>query len=196
MGEGSVTRERILSEALDVFGRNGYGGARMEQIAAQAGLNKASLYFYFKSKKELFQELFSTIVRKHDALIKQIIAASEGLPTRERLTVIYNTYLNDHRDNREMDFWNMIYYFPPEDMKEEIRLKTLDNKSFFLEILRPIFEDGIRRNEIRPLDPKRMAKTFYYLLTCVTLSVDMLEPSQGLSEMDECFSVFWEGVRC
>ncbi len=195
MGEGSVTRERILSEALAVFGRHGYEGTRMDQIASQVGINKASLYFHFKSKQELFHELFLTIVQKHDAFIKEIITESEGLPTGERLTIICQKYLSGHWDNSEMDFWNMIYYFPPEAMKEEIRRKTSENKSNFLENLIPVFDDGIRKGEIRPFDPKRMAKTFYYLLTCVALSVDMVSKDQGQNDMEDCLIVFWEGIQ-
>lgn len=195
MGEGAITRERILAEALGIFARHGFEGARIEKITAQVGINKASLYFYFKSKDELFQELFLNIIQRYRAFIKQVIAESEGLPLRERLIVIYQKYLNDSWDNSEMDFWNRVFYFPPEALKEEIRHKTYDTEMEFIESLISVFEEGIKRGEIRPLEPKRMAKTYYYLLTCISLSVDLFSKSQGLNDMENCFSVFWEGIK-
>jgi len=48
------TRTRILDTAIREFAENGLAGARTEQIAAAAGVNKALLYYYFESKEKLY----------------------------------------------------------------------------------------------------------------------------------------------
>ena len=48
------TRARILDAAVREFSENGLAGARTEQIAEAAGVNKALLYYYFKSKEALY----------------------------------------------------------------------------------------------------------------------------------------------
>jgi AcrR family transcriptional regulator len=48
------TRARILDAAIHEFSENGLAGARTEQIAEEAGVNKALLYYYFKGKEELY----------------------------------------------------------------------------------------------------------------------------------------------
>ena len=48
------TRSRILEAALTEFAAYGLAGARTEQIAAAAGVNKALLYYYFESKEKLY----------------------------------------------------------------------------------------------------------------------------------------------
>ena len=48
---------RILDAALSVFAKSGYSGALMDEIAAQAGLSKPTLYQYFASKEALFAAL-------------------------------------------------------------------------------------------------------------------------------------------
>jgi TetR/AcrR family transcriptional regulator len=48
------TRSRILDAALSEFAANGLAGARTEQIAAVAGVNKALIYYYFESKEKLY----------------------------------------------------------------------------------------------------------------------------------------------
>jgi TetR/AcrR family transcriptional regulator len=49
------TRARILEAALTEFGAKGLAGARTEQIAESAGVNKALLYYYFESKEKLYE---------------------------------------------------------------------------------------------------------------------------------------------
>jgi TetR/AcrR family transcriptional regulator len=61
------TRGRILEAALREFSANGLAGARTEQIAAAAGVNKALLYYYFAGKEKLYQaalELAAARVRE------------------------------------------------------------------------------------------------------------------------------------
>lgn len=48
------TRAKILDAAVQEFSRNGLAGARMDQIAASAGVNKALLYYHFDSKENLY----------------------------------------------------------------------------------------------------------------------------------------------
>lgn len=49
--------ERIIESAIKEFATHGYGGARMEQIAKNATINKAMLFYYFTSKKNLYQNV-------------------------------------------------------------------------------------------------------------------------------------------
>jgi AcrR family transcriptional regulator len=53
-------RERpgeILDAALVIVQKNGYSAARMQDIAAQAGITKGTIYLYFAGKKDLFKAL-------------------------------------------------------------------------------------------------------------------------------------------
>ncbi len=56
-GESAQARERILDAAESAFARKGFDGARVDEIAEAAGVNKALIYYYFKSKKALLEEL-------------------------------------------------------------------------------------------------------------------------------------------
>jgi TetR/AcrR family transcriptional regulator len=55
------TRGRILDAALSEFAANGLAGARTEQIAAAAGVNKALIYYYFESKEKLYSAALETV---------------------------------------------------------------------------------------------------------------------------------------
>ncbi len=52
------TEELILKAAKLVFSRKGMAGARMQEIADEAGINKALLHYYFRSKENLFNAVF------------------------------------------------------------------------------------------------------------------------------------------
>jgi AcrR family transcriptional regulator len=57
-------RAQIYEAALRCFGRDGYERTTMDGIVAESGLSKGALYWYFKSKKELFTGLFAYIMRR------------------------------------------------------------------------------------------------------------------------------------
>jgi AcrR family transcriptional regulator len=52
------TEERILAAARRVFIRKGMAGARMQEVADEAGINKALLHYYFRDKQRLFEGVF------------------------------------------------------------------------------------------------------------------------------------------
>jgi TetR/AcrR family transcriptional regulator len=56
------TEDKILEAAKNVFVAKGMDGARMQEIADKAGINKALLHYYFRSKERLFEAIFSGII--------------------------------------------------------------------------------------------------------------------------------------
>ena len=74
--------EKILAAAKKVFTRNGMDGARMQDIADEAGINKALLHYYFRSKDKLFQVIFVQEAKKFFPKIKMIFESD--LPLFEK----------------------------------------------------------------------------------------------------------------
>jgi len=68
------TEEKIVNAAQNVFIKKGMDGARMQEIANEAGINKALLHYYFRTKQKLFEaifrKLFSQIFPNLEMLIK------------------------------------------------------------------------------------------------------------------------------
>ena len=58
------TEEKILEAARKVFISKGMSGARMQDIADEAGINKALLHYYFRSKEKLFEVIFTAAAQK------------------------------------------------------------------------------------------------------------------------------------
>jgi AcrR family transcriptional regulator len=99
--KAAATRERVLRAAIEVFAEEGYGGARMADIAARAGVAVQTLYFVFHTKPELLQQCFDYAVLGPDRLvppeqpfIREIPRARSGRAAL-RAFVIGNTAILD-----------------------------------------------------------------------------------------------------
>ena len=59
---GAERKQAILSAAREEFEKNGYAGSRMQRIADSAGLPKANVHYYFRSKRELYNSVLEEVV--------------------------------------------------------------------------------------------------------------------------------------
>lgn len=73
----------ILMAAADEFGRNGLSGARTQQIADTAGVNIALLFYYFKTKEDLYQAVIEDVFRKWHSTLLPVLDKSG--PPEQRL---------------------------------------------------------------------------------------------------------------
>jgi TetR/AcrR family transcriptional regulator len=76
------TEDKILEAAKNVFVTKGMEGARMQEIADEAGINKALLHYYFRSKERLFEAIFSEIIKFAFPQISRIILSDAGIITK------------------------------------------------------------------------------------------------------------------
>ncbi|MDD7270816.1 MAG: TetR/AcrR family transcriptional regulator, partial [Spirochaetales bacterium] len=67
-----TTKEKILKQALILFSEHGYEGVSVAMISERCSIKAPSLYKHFKSKKEIFEEVYNHSCKKLDAVISQI----------------------------------------------------------------------------------------------------------------------------
>src|SRR5690606_18959384 len=91
------TEERILDSARDVFHERGYDGARMQEIADRAGINKALLHYYFRSKDQLFETIFKATVSKFLPAVIQSLAGDDSVSVKVHRFV--SAYIDTLRAN-------------------------------------------------------------------------------------------------
>ena len=58
-------REQIIKAAMTVFGKTGYHRSKMGEIAQEAEIGKSTVYEYFDSKKDLFEEMIRFIAKDY-----------------------------------------------------------------------------------------------------------------------------------
>jgi TetR/AcrR family transcriptional regulator len=97
MAEQAITAEndkptRILAAADELFGEIGYDGVSVRDVAERAGVNKALVFYYFRSKEELFSRILAGYYGAHREAIEAAFA-QEG-PFGERLHRLIDAYFD------------------------------------------------------------------------------------------------------
>jgi TetR/AcrR family transcriptional regulator len=85
------TEGRILAAASKVFQQRGFDGARMQEIADEAGINKALLHYYFRSKDLLFERVFRASAAEFFSSLLTVLRSEE--PLREKVVRLCDLYI-------------------------------------------------------------------------------------------------------
>lgn len=78
------TEEKIFESATEVFTEKGMDGARMQDIADHAGINKSLLHYYYRTKDHLFNAVFEMIARKVFAKFAPVFDSTLSLEEKIR----------------------------------------------------------------------------------------------------------------
>jgi AcrR family transcriptional regulator len=78
----------ILAAALDVFSEKGFAAARLDDIAARAGVSKGALYLYFETKQDLFRAVVRETIAPNIAVVAGFISQSQ-LPFGDLIRLVF-----------------------------------------------------------------------------------------------------------
>jgi AcrR family transcriptional regulator len=175
--------KRILDAARKVFIQKGYAGARMQEIADEAEINKALLHYYFRSKDKLFEVIFKESFGK---LIPRLaFTFREKVPLAlkiERFVTAYISVVLDHP------------YLPVFVLSEIHR----NPDQFFQQFVQPEMREGIQEiitqiqiavntGEINPINPRELMINIMSLSIFPFVGRPMIQRIMGFSssEYDE-----------
>jgi AcrR family transcriptional regulator len=156
------TKEKIVSAAIEVFAEKGKHGARMEQIAAKANVNKAMLYYYYSSKDNLFHEVLKTITQKifqHVFSIVSLTIANDESPM-DKVKHIVSAHFDAF--SQDINFTKILLHTlanEPHELQAAIRAlkgNVGGTGRAPIEIFVSIFEEGVLKKELRDIDPKQV----------------------------------------
>jgi len=74
------TRAQILESAETIFAAKGYAATRLEDIAADVGIRRASLVYYFRDKQELYDAVLTDVIGGLMTRVQHVITAARDLP--------------------------------------------------------------------------------------------------------------------
>src|ERR1700730_5386005 len=86
------TARRIVATAEGIFAEQGLAGARMDEIARAAKVNKALLYYYFRSKEELHRFVLETLLSQFSTKVGE--AGADAPSPRKRLSAIVDNFFD------------------------------------------------------------------------------------------------------
>ena len=170
-------REAIIAAAERIFSRKGFFQAKVEEIAAEAGVGKGTVYEYFSSKEDVFKEMVIHITQdiKLDFLGKDDFASST-----EEIKKIIEENLKFVRKHKSMARMLMQEHMTVSDEVFQY-MKEIKNEG--LKSLEDIIVDGIKKGEFRQ-DINSMVTAHLILGAIMSLSGDIIQGDDAISVMD------------
>lgn len=145
------TEEKIFEAAFKVFQKKGFTGARMQEIADEAGINKAMLHYFFRNKEKLFEAVFMNAFGKLAPQINEIFNSDDDL--FEKIEKFIHSYIS----------FVMEYPFLPQFIIQEMNNNPEFVAKFLKDEKRPNpakllkqIEMEIELGTIKPIPPKQL----------------------------------------
>lgn len=197
------SKEKIITAAIDVFAEKGKHGARMEEIAARAKVNKAMLYYFYTTKENLFRETLSFILME---LSKRITSGIQSVYDRtsdqvEILRAIVRSHFDAYSSN--MQYTKIMLdavVTAPEDLRKALEnLKSGCWAKNSDEVPKPdkmidFLKEGIAGGAFRKIDPKQVMISIIGMnmvyfsskpISQVLLDIDVDDENKFLKERQE-----------
>ena len=185
------TEQRILDAAHAVFVRTGTAGARMQEIAREAGVNSALLHYYFRSKDRLAEAVFHRAAAQLMPAVVGVLVSDRSLPDKVGAIV-----------DIELDRLSRTPYLPayiiselahhPERISQLISVltgaqpETLGRK--LLRIVADQINDEVRAGRLRPIAPEQFMVNLLSLCIFPFAARPMIGALMGLD--DKAFARF------
>jgi TetR/AcrR family transcriptional regulator len=144
------TEQKILEAAKIVFHRKGFDGARMQEIADEAGINKSLLHYYYRSKENLFNAVFKAAFL--DLFKRLTTVISSGSPLEEKVKYFFSDYISFLQKNSYIPWFilNTIHQ-NPEKIAQLFRETGFSPDQIFDGIKKSVRKEGIKVRDSRQL---------------------------------------------
>jgi TetR/AcrR family transcriptional regulator len=171
--------ERILAAARKVFMSKGMAGARMQDIADDAGINKALLHYYFRDKDKLFEIVFLEEAQKFFPKINGIF--NSDAPLFKKIENFVNEYIDEMLENPYLPWFvmNEINRDPDQFMYKIWGKENLPKPEKFLEQI----EKEIKKGAIKRINPVHLLMNLLSMTIFPFVAKPMLTRNLRLSEV-------------
>ncbi len=180
----NATRLRIIQAALDCFGRKGYNSTTMDEIAAESGTSKGTLYWHFESKDDLlasaFRWFFETNFRP------EALTILETTPNAaDRLRILADAMVDVTRKAEGL-FNLFLESWASSANREKAADLWLGLLVQYQEVVVDIIDTGVERGEFRPVDAEALTWALMAAYDGLAAYV-MLQPDLNLLRIHTTF---------
>jgi AcrR family transcriptional regulator len=172
--------EKILAAARKVFTSKGMAAARMQDIADEAGINKAMLHYYFRDKDKLFEMVFTAEAQKFFPKINRILQSDE--PLFDKIENFVNEYLDEMVEHPYLPWFvlNELNRDPDQFMYKIWGGENLPRPGKFLEQI----EKEIRKGTIKRIKPVHLLLNLLSMTIFPFAAKPMITRNLHLTEPD------------
>jgi AcrR family transcriptional regulator len=170
--------EKILGAARKVFTTQGMAGARMQDIADEAGINKALLHYYFRDKDKLFETIFMAEAQKFFPKINAIFQSDD--PLFEKMEKFVDEYIDEMLENPYLPWFvlNEINRDPDRFMQKVLGDQNRPKPAKFLEQI----EKEIKKGTIKRIHPLHLLMNLLSMTIFPFIAKPMITRNLHLSE--------------
>ncbi|MBD0850130.1 TetR/AcrR family transcriptional regulator [Maribacter arenosus] len=175
----SSTEETILNAAITIFQKKGMAGARMQEIADEANINKAMLHYYFRNKQQLFEAVFMQAFQKLAPQLNLIFAS--GIGVNEKIRQFTASYIDFILDNPYLP--NFIVQELNNNPEFVLKFMSHKGKPDPTPFLRQI-EQEINAGNIKKIPPKQLLLNLLSLTIFPFVGEIMIKVLMGISDLE------------
>ena len=203
MSDNDVQND-ILSAAAKIFIEKGKSGARMQEIANEAGVNKMLLHYYFKNKDLLFHEVLkSTLIEFYNSVFR---LSFKETSFKENLALFIDRHFEFLYEKRNvLGFLSWEFRNNEKEMREMITniFQKIGDEPIaaFSDKLREAAENG----EIRQINARDFMLNIYSLNAFFFIALPLIHLFEGTDEKDiqqllenrkkEIFRLLWNDIK-
>jgi TetR/AcrR family transcriptional regulator len=173
------TEQKIFAAAHEIFTQKGMDGAKMQEIADLAGINKALLHYYFKTKEKLYEAVARGVVGKAIPVIRQMLEGDQ--PLEEKIRHFIDFYVNLISRNPFIPLFIISEINKhPECFFECVFPKELPRPELFFQQVEAEIASGL----IRQIHPKHLIVNIISLCVFPFVGKPMMRLVLGMSPED------------
>lgn len=180
----SGTEAGILRAAREIFTCKGRDGARMQEIADRAGVNKTLLHYYFRSKEQLFRRVVGEAIEE---LVSSVIAGSfTPAPFKAFLRRFIDRHIDFLHEHREMlGFLLWEFRRDPELVRTVVLERFRQCGGTPYDLLAGRIRQGVRDGEIRSVQVQDVVVNLAGLNVFVFAVLPIVAPLAGMGAAQE-----------
>ncbi|MGC8802622.1 MAG: TetR/AcrR family transcriptional regulator [Bacteroidales bacterium] len=152
---GNSTEEKIFNAALQEFVEKGYDGARMQSIADRAGINKALLHYYYRTKDKLFEAVVPQIIKQLPIGINSALEKEGSI--EDKITAIVHLYITFLKNNPGLFNFVLRELLSNPERLARIFKQILESESNnLIGLLAELIQQEAKAGNIVPIRPEQL----------------------------------------
>ncbi|GGH76969.1 AcrR family transcriptional regulator [Pullulanibacillus pueri] len=156
--KNTTTDQVIIHAAIRLFLNHGYQKVSVDDVAEACGVTKATVYYYFKTKAELFTESILQMMERIRRQIDSLLHSEK--PLKDRLFDVAEAHL---RATMDIDLDGFLRETKNNVSENQTHMMRQAEERMYQEI-EVVIEEAVNNNEIRPVSPPFAAHAFIALL--------------------------------
>ena len=157
MDEHQNKEELILQTAMQVFIDKGWHGAKMQEIADKAGINKALLHYYYRSKEKLYTKIFEFLIWRNLGELFNLF--DDNLSFDEFLKKFIHNYIDVINKNPKIPMFLMRELSEGGTVAKEVLKNLIDGGRFRVDLPLRKIQKAMDEGKIIKMDPRQVITT-------------------------------------